>query len=139
MKIIKIFIFSVFISLSPKLIAQELTYTPINPSFGGSPFNASWLMASAQAQDKLTGDFKMVSTFSARDALADFEESIKRQILNQFSRQIITNMFGETELAAGEYQLGDFFISISKTLDGINIQIIDNSTGSESNIVIPYL
>lgn len=121
----------------PELYAQELVYIPINPSFGGSSFNAAWLMSSAQAQDKLVETSSYSSPYS-RDALDDFEDSIKRQILSQFSRQIISNMFGEEELSEGEYNIGDFFINISEGMDGINIQILDNSNGSESNIIIPY-
>ena len=31
--------------------ATELVYTPINPSFGGSPLNGAWLLGNAQAQN----------------------------------------------------------------------------------------
>lgn len=32
--------------------ASELVYTPINPHFGGNPFNAAGLLASAEAQKR---------------------------------------------------------------------------------------
>ena len=37
--------------LSSGLSATELVYTPVNPSFGGSPLNGAWLLGSAQAQN----------------------------------------------------------------------------------------
>ncbi|WP_157076532.1 curli assembly protein CsgF [Castellaniella caeni] len=32
--------------------AGQLTYTPVNPSFGGSPLNGSYMLQSAQAQKR---------------------------------------------------------------------------------------
>ena len=32
--------------------SQQLVYTPKNPNFGGANFNYSWLLSSAQAQNK---------------------------------------------------------------------------------------
>lgn len=40
---------SMVITASPS-IAGQLTYTPVNPSFGGSPFNGEWLQNNATAQ-----------------------------------------------------------------------------------------
>ncbi|MEZ5855295.1 MAG: curli assembly protein CsgF [Hyphomicrobiaceae bacterium] len=42
-------------------IAADLVYTPVNPNFGGSPFNAAGLLASAEAQKK----YKSSSDFPA--------------------------------------------------------------------------
>ena len=35
--------------------AGQLVYQPVNPSFGGSPLNGSWLLAQGQAQAKDSG------------------------------------------------------------------------------------
>ena len=37
--------------LSTGASATELVYTPVNPSFGGSPLNGAWLLGNAQAQN----------------------------------------------------------------------------------------
>jgi len=37
--------------LSAGASATELVYTPVNPSFGGSPLNGAWLLGNAQAQN----------------------------------------------------------------------------------------
>lgn len=39
--------------ISP-VVAEQLVYTPVNPSFGGNPLNGSNLLNSAQAQKRAT-------------------------------------------------------------------------------------
>ncbi len=36
--------------LTGSLAAGQLTYTPVNPSFGGSPFNGDWLLNQSLTQ-----------------------------------------------------------------------------------------
>ena len=39
--------------------AQQLIYTPVNPSFGGYYFNGQTLLSEAQAQNGFTGRFQL--------------------------------------------------------------------------------
>jgi curli production assembly/transport component CsgF len=32
-------------------LAQDFVYTPINPAFGGNPYNFNWLLGQAEAQN----------------------------------------------------------------------------------------
>ena len=114
--------------------AQQLVYTPINPSFGGSPLNGNWLLSYAQLQDLTTDP----SAQTEEDPLAAFEDNLNRSILNQISRQITESLFGETGLTEGQFEFGDFSINITETLDGLNIVIFDIITGNETTIFIPY-
>lgn len=122
------------------LYAQQLVYTPINPSFGGSPLNGSWMLSQAQAQNGFTagGGSSAYSPYST-DPLADFTSSLNRQILSQLSRNLISSMFGEEGLEAGRYEIGDYVIDITQGSDGITIIIDDLINGGETTIVVPYL
>jgi curli production assembly/transport component CsgF len=122
-----------FVSISS---AQELVWRPINPSFGGNPFNAEWLLSQAQTQDKLK-DESSIDTYN-RNPLDDFKESLNRQILSQISRQLVSSTFGEEGITDGHYELGDFAIDILSTGEGINISIFDFTTGGQTNILVPY-
>lgn len=121
------------------LYAQQLVYTPINPSFGGSPLNGSWMLSQAQAQNGFTagGGSSGYSPYST-DPLADFTSSLNRQILSQLSRNLISSMFGENGLESGRYEIGDYIIDITPGADGITI-IDDLVNGGETTIVVPYL
>lgn len=118
--------------------ATELVFTFVNPAFGGNPFNAQWLMNSAQSQNKLKEpleEWKMPE----RDPIEDFKNSLNRQMLYRLSRQIIDEAFGEEGgLEPGHYNLGDYAIDISLTLDGIRIILTDIATGNQTIIEIPY-
>ncbi len=135
----KIFLFAFFaLSFSGSAaLADELVWTPINPSFGGNSFNAAWLMQQAEAQNKLKDETQRYDPFR-RDALQDFSESLNRQILSRLSSRLIQTMFGEAAFEPGNYEIGDYIINISSTETGIRIEITDQRTGSETSMEIPF-
>jgi len=128
----------VFFFVAGKTYAQDFTYQPKNPAFGGNPYNYSWLMSSAQAQNKIKETTSSSSSMYKTDPLKDFSESLNRQILSQLSRQIVSRQFGEDALSAGTYVLGDYQIEVGDQANGLNIKIVDNKTGSQTTVSVPY-
>lgn len=120
------------------LLAQDFVYQPVNPAFGGNPYNYQWLMSSANAQNKIT-EKQDDSHNYWDDPLEDFENTLNRQILDQLSRKIIGDQFGEGTLEQGDYQIGNYQIEIGESADGINIHILDSSTGGQTSITIPFI
>ena len=101
---------------------------------GGNYLNYSWLMSSAQAQKD---EEDRTSSFS-RDPLADFQDSLQRQILSALSRELIYNRFGDLDLTReGRFDLGDYIVEIIPGLDGTSIKIFSVLTGDESVVTIP--
>jgi len=121
-------------------LAQDLVYTAKNPAFGGNPYNYSWMLSSAQAQDTYKAPVDESSAYSryATDPAQDFAESLNRQILSRLSREIVTRQFGEEALAEGSYLLGDYQIDIGDAGNGVNITITDNTTGATTTVEVPY-
>ena len=124
--------------MAGKTYAQDFTYQPKNPAFGGNPYNYSWLMSSAQAQNDIKESTSSSASLYNADPLKDFSESLNRQILSQLSRQIVSKQFGEDALSAGTYVLGDYQIEVGDQADGLNITIVDNKTGSQTIVSVPY-
>jgi curli production assembly/transport component CsgF len=114
--------------------SQDLIYRPINPAFGGDTFNYQWLLSSAQAQNKFDG----TSRNFMNNPLDDFEASLNRQILNELSRKLITQIFGEGEVKDGSFTFGTLQVDITSEIDGVNISIINNRDGSQTSITVPY-
>jgi curli production assembly/transport component CsgF len=115
--------------------AQEFVYQPTNPAFGGSYLNYSWLLSSAQAQNLYQNQS---SSRFQRDPLADFEQSLQRQILSQLSREIVSDRFGGIDFTQeGRFDLGDFNIEITPGLNGLNVSIFNVLTGDESVVTVP--
>lgn len=124
--------------------AQQLSYRPQNPAFGGYYFNAQWLQSSAQAQDKLKdpnatdlNSSRFGQTNTSANSLNDFSQTLSRQILNRISTQLLTNQFGEEQLQEGTYQYGDLRVDVTNGANGVNIRIVDGQ-GGETTVTVPY-
>ncbi|WP_224996167.1 curli production assembly/transport component CsgF [Cesiribacter sp. SM1] len=120
------------------LQAQDLVYEPKNPAFGGVYYNYQWLQSSAEAQNKIADPNAQVNSLLNRTPLDNFEENLNRQILNQLSRQLVASQFGEEALEPGSYNLGNFQIDVTEGSNGIDIVIVDNNTGDQTTVTIPY-
>ena len=127
-----VLLFFLLYSLDGK--SQDLVYRPINPAFGGDTFNYQWLLSSAQAQNKFDGS----SSGLSRNPLDDFEANLNRQILSELSRKLIAQIFGEGEIEDGSFTFGTLQVTITSQLEGVNIAILNNSDGSQTNITVPY-
>ena len=127
------------LSFSNQLQAQDLTYKPVNPAFGGSTFNYQWLLNSAKEQNLLKNpDINQSRTSPNGSTLDDFTASLNRQLLSQLSRQLVSAQFGEEGLGEGSYSIGSFDIEVQNISEGISITINDASTGGQTQVIIPY-
>lgn len=120
------------------LRGQDLIYQPKNPAFGGSYLNYSWLLNSADAQNRLKDPAEEVGFGRDEDPLTQFTESLNRQVLNQLSREIVNSQFGEGGLSEGSFLFGDYQVEVSAGLGGLNIIIFDLVNGGQTQITVPY-
>ena len=119
------------------LKGQNLVYHPVNPAFGGSPLNYQWLMSSAQTQNQYQ-ESRDYSYYS--DPLANFEQSLQRQILSELTRKLVTQKFGEIDLNENsQFSFGEFSINVVPGGNGIDIRIFNNLTGEQTSITIPNM
>lgn len=127
-----------FVVLAPSTAkAQDFVYTPKNPAFGGSYLNYQWLLSSANAQNKYqdSGGFGF-----NRDPLADFEQSLQRQILSELTRNVIQDRFGDIDLSQqNSFSFGEFTIDIVPGPNGIEINIFNTSTGQQTSVTVPSI
>ena len=128
-------LFIILFSFANSLSAQEIVYKPINPSFlGGNPFNASWLLSNAESQNKFKEE---TDGFGQKSEMELFTESLNRQLLNQLSRDLFQQEYGDTGLTVGTYTFGSLVVDITPTAGGLAIQIFDTNTGEQTEIIIP--
>lgn len=129
----------IFFLSRTKVFGSELLYEPINPSFGGSPLNGSWLLNQAQLEDPY-GFLKDQKSSSAtvRDPMSDFQNSLARQIFSRLSSKIIDAAFGEEGLKEGEYNIGDYNVVISSNDNGIVVTMTDKTNGNVTVVEVPY-
>lgn len=113
-----------------------MVYQPKNPAFGGDTFNYNWLLSSAQAQNLL--EDPSFADLETDNTLDEFAESLNRQLLNQLSRELVTNQFGENGLSEGSFTLGNFQVDVSNNLEGLVISIFDIVAGEQTQVIIPH-
>ncbi len=114
---------------------QELVYKPKNPAFGGDTFNYQWLLSSADTQNTYTD-----SSSKGREEKSDLErftEGLNNQLLSQISRTLFNEQFGTNGLTEGTYTFGTLFIEIFPSGEGLVVNVLDTSTGDQSQVIIP--
>lgn len=113
--------------------AQQLTYTPINPSFGGNPFNSSHLNGLASAQNQFQ---PKTSSFTAPTQAQQFASQLQSTILAGVSQQISNAIFGNNPQQSGTISFGGTSVNFTRGLDNVTINITDTQ-GVTTTIVVP--
>jgi curli production assembly/transport component CsgF len=123
---------AVVLACQPGLVnASELVYTPVNPSFGGSPLNGPVLLNSAQAQNK----FKDPDSVDAnKTPLQQFQDLLERSILSRLATAATSSVLGSSgQLVPGTVETGNFVITITDLGGGLlRVTTTDKVTGDSS-------
>ena len=113
--------------------AQDIVYQPVDPSFGGNPFNSGHLLGIANAQNDYK-DPKATTTNSQADL---FARQLQSRLLSALSSQIVDAIFGENPQQSGTISFGGQTIDFSRGLDEVTLNITNDETGEVTTIVIP--
>ena len=128
------------IACAPAAGASELVYRPINPGFGGNPFNAEYLLGAAGAIDATDGsnddDRRIVGGQSVQD---QFLRTLQATLLNSVARQVGDAIFGENAREEGTFRFDDQVVSFTRGLEAIQITLLDTTTGETTEISVPTL
>lgn len=112
-----------FLCASSYGFGQQLVYKPINSAFGGDPFNYTWLLSSANAQNPFSD--------SGIDGL-DLDA-----LNSSLDSQLLQNQFGGELPPLGSSTNGSLAFDVFESTDGLVINILDIFTGEQSQIIIP--
>jgi len=124
------------------LAAQQLTYQPINPSFGGSSFNSAHLLATAEINRPDPPDNGAGGLFGDDMEVTQaqlFAQQLERAILGRLSGDITNAIFGEDADPNGRFRVNETTEVVFETaLNGdILVTILDGTSGGSSTIEIP--
>ncbi|MET3536024.1 curli assembly protein CsgF [Chryseobacterium limigenitum] len=117
--------------------SQQLVYKPVNPAFGGDTFNYQWLLSSANAQNQFDQKNDYSDLLGNLNSVDSFSQSLNRQVLSELSRKLFEDQFGDGSIQPGNYLFGSMYLQVTTTAQGLLINILDTSTGDQSEIVIP--
>lgn len=113
--------------------AQDITYQPIDPTFGGNPFNSAHLLGIAGAQNDYE-DPERAQTSSQADI---FARQLQSRLLSALSSQIVEAIFGENPQQSGTISFGGQTIDFDRSLTEVTLNITNDQTGEVTTIVIP--
>lgn len=116
-----------------RAVAQDIVYQPINPSFGGNPFNSNHLLGVANAQN----DFTNPASSSSSSQADIFARQLQSRLLSALSSQIVTAIFGDNPQESGTISFGGQTVRFIRSLTEVTITIINDDTGEETVIVVP--
>jgi len=123
------------------VVAEPLVFSPINPSFGGSPLNSSHLLGLANAQRSATAGGSRsssgTSTTTGSSNAELFVRQLESRLMSSLASQVTEAIFGENSQESGTVKFGDTSVSFERTLDSIRLTITD-ATGV-TDIVVPIL
>ena len=128
--------------------AGELHYVPINPTFGGNPFNGPFLLSTANANnfDHLTNPnapnplTQFNNTTPTTPSTSDLlRQALVSNLISQASTQAVNSILGTggaTAQNSGTFVIAGETINFSRAGGQINITLID-PTGSQTQISVP--
>ena len=112
-----------------------MVYTPIDPTFGGNPFNSPHLLGIANAQNK----FKDPNSLSSGSQADIFARQLQSRLLSALSSQIVDAIFGENAQDHGTINFGGQTIEWIRDLESVTLTITNDDTGEVTNIEIPTI
>lgn len=140
------------LALAAPAAAGGLTYSPINPSFGGSPLNSSHLMGMANAQNEPKSKADAARTKAAQEAAAvakatgvnksdRFIQLLEAHLYSGLAQKVSEAIFSTAANAPtnGTIKFNDQQVSFLKSPDQIQLTIFDTTTGQSTQITVPTL
>jgi curli production assembly/transport component CsgF len=120
--------------LSPAMShAGSLVYTPINPNFGGSPFNDGILLGTANAQNGYEAPREEV------DPTERFVQSLQSRLFSGLARQVEDAIFGDNPQDSGTFTVGDQQVRFERGLETISLEISNLADGSITIVEVPVI
>ena len=109
-----------------------MTYTPINPSFGGNPFNSGHLLGLANAQNDYTDPARATTTSQAQQ----FSRQLQSRLLSSLASQVTNAIFGDNPQESGRFVFGGQTVEFIRTLESVTLTITE-ADGASTIIEIP--
>lgn len=123
--------------------AGNLIYQPVNPAFGGSPLNGSWLQSEASAQNfyqredqrRQTIESAIQSKTGQQSPGQIFAQQLQSQLYSSLANKITSAIFGENAQNSGNFSFQGTDISFVRV--GANVQVTINDGQTVTQVTVP--
>ncbi|MEY8212087.1 MAG: curli assembly protein CsgF [Colwellia sp.] len=121
---------ALFIMSCNQLLASELTYRPVNPSFGGNALNGSFLLNNANAQNDYKESSSSGSSYQRPTELERFTSSLQSRLVGQLLADVGNGNSGA--LSTDQFTL----VVADDGSGGIEVVVTDKVTGDTTAIAV---
>ena len=122
----------------PAARAGQLVYTPMNPSFGGSPLNGSYVLGLATGNNyKFLQNPATKQQLTGQSAQQQFTQQITSALLSQIASNVSQQILGSNAKDSGTFNINGEIINFNRVNGQINISITDATSGANTQIQIP--
>lgn len=118
---------------APLANAQQVIYTPVNPAFGGNPYNYNYLQGSADAQNQFKNKTQAQSKY---DYNQQFIQQLETMLYSSLAQKVSSTITNCTSTCSGQISLGDQKVAYSNDGKTITLTITD-STGKITTVTVP--
>lgn len=123
--------------------AGNLIYQPVNPAFGGSPLNGSWLQSEATAQNFYQREEQRQSTIQStlqqqktqQSPGQIFAQQLQSQLYSSLANKITSAIFGENAQNSGNFSFQGTNISFQRI--GADVQVTINDGQTVTQVTVP--
>jgi curli production assembly/transport component CsgF len=122
--------------------AAPLVYTPVNPTFGGNPFNGAFLLGTAAANnyDHLTNPSAIQNLTSTQQQTTaqELQQALISALISQATNLAIQSILGTNGQAqnSGTFDVAGEIITFNRVNGQINITLTDPN-GSQTQVSVP--
>ncbi len=136
-KLSVIFFVCIQVVFVQSVVAGDLVYTPVNPSFGGSSFNSAHLLATAEAQKPK--EKPKASTSSGQSSSERFIRLLESRLYSSLATAVSEAIFGDSAEPSGTITFDTRQVAYTNNGTEIQLTITDFETGQVTNITVPSL
>jgi curli production assembly/transport component CsgF len=115
--------------------AGDISYTPVNPSFGGNALNSSHLLSTADSQNKPKKKDQKRAEEKASDPMLQFTSTLQSRLLSSVSDKIADAIYGDNPANSGTFVVDNTTVQFTRV--GGNVQLSISDGIRITNVTVP--
>jgi curli production assembly/transport component CsgF len=119
-------------------LADELTYQPLSPSFGGSPLNGSFLLQTAEIQNQFIDDGQFDDLFAEPTLADEFTDALRSTLVSISTGELLDAVVSRED-PTGTIELDGATVSYETIGDRVIITVSDGVTTNTLDIPLPVV
>lgn len=119
-------------------LADDLTYQPLSPSFGGSPLNSSFLLQTAEIQNQFIDDGQFDDLFAEPSLADEFSNALRSTLVSITTGELLDAVVSRED-PTGTISLDGATVSYETIGDRVIVTVSDGVTTNTLDLPVPVV